>query len=64
MEDVVKLYNDMVYYSNAPYCVAALPHDVVFRSKKTVQVVSKLKNIMSPTMHLHDRSIAVIPLCM
>ena len=50
VEDVFKLYNDMVYYSSAPYCVAALPHNVVFRSKKTVQVVSKLKNIMSHSL--------------
>ena len=39
---ITKTYNDIVSYSNAVYCIAALPLNVVFRSKAETQVQSKI----------------------
>ena len=35
VDAVVKLYNDLVYYSGTSYCVEQLPQSVVFRNKKS-----------------------------
>ena len=36
VDEVVKVYNDIVYYSKAPYCVAILANIAIFRNKSAV----------------------------
>ena len=38
---ILKLFNDIVYYSKAPFCIFFLPDSVVFREKTYIQVVKK-----------------------
>ena len=40
---ILKLYNDIVYYSTAPFCVAPLPENTVFRPKVHAQILAKLQ---------------------
>lgn len=40
-EDMTKLYNDIVYYSQTSYCVVRLPPCAVFREKNERQIRSK-----------------------
>ena len=47
---VLKLYNDLIYYSQAPYCIFVLPESVVFREKSYSQMYAKLQNIKSKTI--------------
>ena len=42
---VTSIYNNVHYYSTAPFCMLPLPDNVVFRSKRTRQVDAKLKYI-------------------
>lgn len=39
---VLKLYNDIVYYARAPFCILFLPENVIFREKSYAQVSAKL----------------------
>ena len=42
---VLKLYNDLVFYSQAPYCMFILPENTVFREKSYSQICAKLQYI-------------------
>ena len=47
-QDVAQIlcfYNDLVYYSKAPFCIFSLPQSVIFREKNYSQLYSKLKNM-------------------
>ena len=44
MDAVVKLYNDVVYYSNTSYCVERLPQRIVFRQKRGAQIIGKRRS--------------------
>lgn len=39
---ITKIYNDIVSYSTAPYCVTSLPINIVFRNKTEMQVQRKI----------------------
>ena len=39
------LYNDLVYYSKAPFCIFSLPKTVLFREKIYNQMYAKLNNM-------------------
>ena len=42
LDNISKLYNDIVYYSLSSYCIAPLPGNVIFRKKTTQQIRSKV----------------------
>ena len=47
MEDIhsiLKMYDDIVHYSNTPYCVFALPPNVIFR-RTSAQISSKMRTM-------------------
>ena len=44
---ISKVYNDIVYYSKTSYCLATLPHNVIFRNKRAAQIVSKREYSLS-----------------
>ena len=44
MDAVVKLYNDVVYYSGTSYCVERLPQSIVFRQKRGAQIIGKRRS--------------------
>ena len=44
---ILKLYNDIVYYSKTSYCFATLPHNAVLRNKNVVQISAKRINLHS-----------------
>ena len=39
---IQKVYNDIVYYSSAPFCINQLTPDIIFWSKSLPQVEAKL----------------------
>lgn len=47
---VAHVYNSVVYYSTASFCVLPLPHNVVFRKKTIGQVDAKVKYIFRDTI--------------
>ena len=42
---IQKLYNDIVYYSTAPFCTNELTPDIIFRRKSLLQVQAKLQHM-------------------
>ena len=44
---ILRLYNDVVYYSTAPFCVFFLPDNVTFREKNYTQLHAKLQHVAS-----------------
>ena len=44
MDVVVKLYNDLVYYSGISCCVEPLPQSIVFRKKSIAQIIGKRRS--------------------
>jgi hypothetical protein len=44
--EIHKLYNDIVFYSGAPFCAFPLQHNIIFRQKSFTQVSAKLTNNM------------------
>ena len=47
IDSITKIYDDIVFYSNAAYCLTTLPDEVVFRGKTEHQVESKINYIHS-----------------
>ena len=41
---ILRLYNDIVYYSTAPFCIFFLPDVVTFREKNYTQLHAKLQH--------------------
>ena len=44
---ILRLYNDIVYYSTAPFCIFLLPDNVTFREKNYTQLHAKLQHVGS-----------------
>ena len=42
---ILSLYNDLVYYSKASFCMFSLPENVVFREKTYTQILKNMKII-------------------
>ena len=42
---ILRLYNDIVYYSTAPFCIFFLPDNVTFREKNYAQLHAKLQHV-------------------
>ena len=43
---ILKLYNDIVYYSTTPYSIAPLPYKCILRNKNMVQIQAKKHHII------------------
>ena len=41
---ILRLYNDIVYYSTAPFCIFFLPDVITFREKNYTQLHAKLQH--------------------
>ena len=49
---ILRLYNDIVYYSTAPFCIFFLPDNVTFREKNYAQLYAKLQHVASSRQRL------------
>ena len=49
---ILRLYNDIVYYSTAPFCIFFLPDNVTFREKNYAQPYAKLQHVASSRQRL------------
>ena len=44
-ESMIKLFNDIVYYSKSSFCTIPLTEDIVFREKTSSQISAKIEHI-------------------